>query len=69
MDTVLEFMDSVSKQCITITIIDNLQTENPEESFFVSLERMMGSTLEGVILERNVAEVIVIDNDGKLLLY
>ena len=55
----------MSKQCITIPIIDNLQTENPLESFFVTLERIIGSTPEGVILERNVAEVIVIDNDGK----
>ena len=58
----------MSKNCVTITIIDNLQTENPEESFFVTLEIIMGSTPERVILERNVAEVIVVDNDGKPLL-
>ena len=58
----------MSKDCVTITIIDNLQTENPEESLFVTLERIVGSTPEGVMLERNVAEVIIVDNEGKPLL-
>ena len=58
----------MSKDCVTIAIIDNLQTENPEESFFVTLETITGSTPEGVILGRNVAEVIIVDNDGKPLL-
>ena len=64
----MEFSASVSKDCVSITILDNLQTENPVESFFVTLETIMGSTLEGVILEGNVAEVIIVDNDGKPLL-
>ena len=58
----------MSKDCVTIPIIDNLQTENPEESFFVTLEKIMDITPEGVILERNKAEVIIVDNDGKPLL-
>ena len=58
----------MSKDCVTITIIDNLQIENSVESFFVTLEGIVGSTPEGVILGRNVAEVIIIDNDGKPLL-
>ena len=54
----------MSKECITITIIDNLQTENPEESFFVTLEKTEGTPL-GVILDKTMAEIIIIDNNGK----
>ena len=63
-DTELELMDSVSKQCVTIPIVDNIQIETGEESFFVTLG-IMGSTPERVILEKNVAEVTIVDNDGK----
>ena len=51
---------------MTINIIDNIQVERLEESFYVTLERLP-NTPDGVILRRNRAEVIIVDDDGKPL--
>ena len=51
---------------MTINIIDNIQVEHLEESFYVTLERVANMP-DGVILTRNEAEVIIVDDDGKPL--
>ena len=65
-ETNLIFSSSVNKACITINIIDNIQVERLEESFYVTLERLP-NTPDGVILRRNRAAVIIADDDGKPL--
>ena len=54
-----------------INIIDNIQVEHLEESFHVTLERLptmpVANMPDGVILRRNKAEVIIVDDDGKPL--
>ena len=66
-ETNLIFSSSVNKACITIDILDNIQVEHLEESFHVTLERLP-NTPDRVILRRNKAEVIIVDDDGKPLL-
>ena len=65
-ETNLIFSSSINKACITIDILDNIQVEHLEEYFYVTLERV-ANTPGGVILTGNMAEVIIVDNDGKPL--
>ncbi|CAI8008331.1 hypothetical protein GBAR_LOCUS5720 [Geodia barretti] len=61
-ETNLIFSSSVNKACITIDILDNIQVEHLEESFYVTLERLP-NTPDGVMLRRDEAEVIIVDDD------
>ena len=63
-ETNLIFSSSVNKACITIDILDNIQVEHLEESFYVTLERLP-NTPDGVMLRRDEAEVIIVDDDSK----
>ena len=65
-ETNLIFSSSINKACMTINIIDNIQVEHLEESFYVTLEQA-ANTPGGIILTHNMAEVIIVDNDGKPL--
>ena len=65
-ETNLIFSSSVNKACMTIDILDNMQVEHLEESFHVTLERL-AITPDGVILRRDEAEVIIVDDDSKPL--
>ncbi|CAI8041944.1 Extracellular matrix protein FRAS1, partial [Geodia barretti] len=64
-ETNLIFSSSVNKACMTINILDNIQVEHLEESFYVTLEQV-ANTPGGVILTRNIAEVIIVDNDDEM---
>ena len=50
-----------------VPIIDNVQMEQPEESFFVTLTNT-DDTPDRVVLTRHNAEVIIKDDDGKIYL-
>ena len=53
--------------CIMVTIIADIQTEQPEESFFVTLTNT-DDTPDRVVLTRHNAEMIIKDDDGKIYL-
>ena len=61
----LMFSSNVNKRCIQITIINDVQTEQLEEAFNVTLQRM-NSTPDGVIILHSVAVVVIQDDDGKM---
>lgn len=63
LNTFLRFSSTVSKQCTPISIIDDSQIEQLEESFILTLERA-DNTPDGVLLTCDEATVIIIDNDG-----
>ena len=64
---ILSFAACETRQCVNITIVDDLVDELDEE-FDITLERTIG--LDSRISLRPVdARVIIEDNDGKSVLY
>ena len=59
------FGPNTVRGCIMVPIIDNVQTEQPEESFNVTLTRT-GDTPDRVVLTRHNAEVIIEDDDSEM---
>ena len=61
---VLMFDVCETRQCVNVTIADDLVNE-PQESFHVSLERTPGLDSR-ITLEPVDGEIVIVDNEGKL---
>ena len=59
------FGPNTVRGCIMVPIIDNVQTEQPEESFDVTLTRTE-DTPDRVVLTRHEAEVTIEDDDSEM---
>ena len=60
----LRFTPTRSRDCATIRILDDVQVEQPQESFYVSIEEA-DNTPERVILASTEAEVVISDDDSE----
>ena len=62
--TFMRFTPTDVKPCVRINITDDVQVEQTYESFLVSLQTTE-STPDGIELSRPIAELAIVDNDGK----
>ena len=60
---IVTFEPCDTRQCVNVTIIDDLAEEAQNETFLFTLERTPGLD-ERIILEPVNGEVVIVDNDG-----
>ena len=63
----MHFSTCESRECVHVQTVDDLVVENLVESFFMTLERAPG-LMSRITLGPARVDIIVIDNDGRLLL-
>ena len=63
LDVILMFGTCQTKQCVTVTIMDDDEDE-PDESFFYTLTRPPGGLDSRITLSPTLGEILIRDNDG-----
>ena len=59
----LMFGTCQTKQCVTVTIVDDFEDE-PDENFFYTLTRPPGGLDPRITLNPTLGEILIRDNDG-----
>ena len=63
LNVTLMFGTCQTKQCVNVTIVDDVEDE-PDESFFYTLTRPPGGLDSRITLNPTLGEILIRDNEG-----